>query len=501
MAMAPLHCLSVALGLFTCIVAGKVQCRPAEHPVDGGNSTCSVDGAGCVGTPVQFDPYVLNLTYWDATHAKPVPIGHMNSWFILGKNDTWQMYLHGPKIHANAQKSDTLPDTYVFATWTNQIYKFENFSLPQAGQPLKATQKMVGYADAPSTGFLIEREIDKSLAGVMVAEGQPFYVSVLNRSAEVSLGGVEFFSSNREKNCTSLFPLDSFHKKMGQVVNTVDCHKQHGVCFFSVWKFYDDQSPFWNPVVEKVANDCLYYCIVEDGSLDGTRTDGPKCAKTEILLDEYGDPICHKKGVGAVHGMTVGNDASHDPTAFDILLVFTGKAEMTNGESSMKKVRVQMVEVNGTTDIRSVSSETFATDLFEKYPHNGFDVGGDHAWVDDTGKYVWVSCFRQEGVGVHMLDYETGELLYSLTGIGNIVPGQYTYTAGLHGIGTLGKKGSYVAVATSSCHDIKMCIPTVPWHWPVPKDMWTTAAFIIIDLSSFPHEFNFHKGASPQIIV
>ena len=41
-------------------------------------------------------------------------------------------------------------------------------------------------------------------------------------------------------------------------------------------------------------------------------------------------------------------------------------------------------------------------------PH---DVGVDHAWIDDDGKYVWVGTFRQENDGVHMLEYDTGRLV------------------------------------------------------------------------------------------
>merc|ERR1719181_441 len=133
----------------------------------------------------------------------------------------------------------------------------------------------------------------------------------------------------------------------------------------------------------------------------------------------------------------------------------------------------------------------YAVDLFTKYapvdpkaPGRRIDVGGDHAWVDETGKYVWISCFRVGGLGVHMVEYETGALRYSITGIDSYVGDQYTYTAGVHGVGTMGKPGSYLALATSSCHDLDACIPIIPWKWPVPEKMWSTAPFILIDLAS-----------------
>lgn len=134
--------------------------------------------------------------------------------------------------------------------------------------------------------------------------------------------------------------------------------------------------------------------------------------------------------------------------------------------------------------MKTLKSEPWAVELFTKYPAKGLDVGGDHAWVDESKKYVWVSCFRVGGLGIHMLDYKTGELIYSVTGLDRYVPNQYTYTAGIHGVGTIGKKGSVIAIATSSCHSLKICIPTLPWHWPVPKSVWSTAPFIIVDLAT-----------------
>jgi len=325
---------------------------------------------------------------------------------------------------------------------------------------------------------------------MLVAEGQPFWVSNLDPPKEVYKGGVQWLPRDLPpaadkppyENCTQIFPTQAVHKMLGQVVNTIDCHKGTGVCFFSVWKFYDDQFPIWSKISEFMADDCLYYCIV--GHNDQKE---PICLKTEVVVDENGQQICHKDGVGAVHGMTVGNTDPSDPTKFDLLLVFTGKATMTNGESSMKKVSVQVVGQGDKRDLKVARSQPFGVDLFQHYAPKGFDVGGDHAWVDSTGKYVWVSCFRQAGVGVHMLDYQTGALVHSITGLHKYVPNQYTYTAGIHGVGTLGQKGSYLVVATCSCHDLNVCIPTVPWAFPVPESMWSTGVFFVIDLASVEH--------------
>lgn len=283
--------------------------------------------------------------------------------------------------------------------------------------------------------------------------------------------------NGHQDNCTQIFPLDHKWKNTGHVTNTIDCHEPTGVCFFTVWVFYDDQSPIWTKDHD---NDCLYYCVMAKGSLHSD----PMCVKTAIVVDENNKPICHQPGVGAVHGMTVGNTDPDDSTKFDILLVFTGKAKMSNGESSMRKVSVQVVpDGDGGHSLKAIKSTPFGVDLFTKYPPRGLDAGGDHAWVDASKKYVWVSCFRVGGLGVHMLDYDTGALIYSVTGIDKLFPDQYTYTAGIHGVGTVGQKGSYLAIATSSCHDLSVCIPTVPWHFPIPKSVWTNAPFIILDLS------------------
>jgi len=472
-------------------------CGPG-HKVEGG---CMIDGTGCAGEEVEFLPYFMNVSTWDGKANKSSQIGRITSYAISGKIDSWQMYLHGPHLHKR-ERSDPegLPPLYVFATFTNKIYRFENFTRPRPVSdgpptPIRAVQKVVGHALAPSTGFILGDDEDESVKlprGMLVAEGQPFWLSNMDTlpPKEVYKGGVQWLPARLPSdsqtapytNCTEIFPTQAVHRMLGQVVNTIDCHKGTGVCFFSVWKFYDDQFPIWNKISQYMANDCLYYCIAGHNA-----EKQPVCLKTEIVVDENGQQVCHKDGVGAVHGMTVGNTDPKDPSKFDILLVFTGKATLTNGESSMKKVSVQVLGNGDDRDLKVLKSQPFGADLFERYPPKGFDVGGDHAWVDSTGRHVWVSCFRQMGVGAHMLDYETGKLLHSVTGLDKYIPGQYTYTAGLHGVGTLGQKGSYLVIATCSCHDVNICIPTVPWSFPVPEYLWSTGVLFVIDLASLEH--------------
>merc|ERR1719277_942732 len=112
------------------------------------------------------------------------------------------MYLHGPHIHERERTSeDTMPPVYVFATFTNQVYRFENFSAPAVvqgkQQPLDVTQKVVGHALAPSTGYVIEDTEDKRVKGILIAEGQPFWMSNIDSFPphEVYKGGVEYLQN------------------------------------------------------------------------------------------------------------------------------------------------------------------------------------------------------------------------------------------------------------------------------------------------------------------
>ncbi|CAE8625955.1 unnamed protein product [Polarella glacialis] len=406
----------------------------------------------------------------------------MPAYAIVGQQETWQMYLHGPMMRESERTSPgQIPPVYVSGTWVNKIYRFDNFSMPGPGEPLYATQKMVGHALAPSTTWPVEDESGK-LKGLLVAEGQPWWVNNVP-PAEIYKGGVEFLPADKDAKCSQIFPQGGLHEFFGQVVNTVDCHKGTNVCFFTVWKFYDDQWPFWTNASALVAPDCLYYCIAD------TVDDRPVCRRTGVVKDEHGEPVCHKDGRGAVHGMTIGLTDPKDPNQFDIFLVFTGGATFTGGDSSMQKVRVKVTELSvagsKVKDMEVVKSTAFATDLFVTLPPKGMDAGGDHAWVDETGKFMWISTFRLAAAGVHMVSYEDGSLIYSVSGIDRFVKGQYAYSAGLQGVGTLGKPGSFLAVATSACHDVQACAP-IPWVWPIPEENWAAGVFFIIDLSTLP---------------
>lgn len=453
-------------------------CREADH--DEGN--CMTDGSGCTGEQVEFQAHTLQVDRWNPQTQQQEREGQLQSYAIVGKEDTWQMYLHGPMLRPSERTGSTgIPPVYVSGTWVSTIYRFENFSIPDGNKTLTATQKVVGHALAPSTTWPVEEKGTGRLKGLLVAEGQPWWLDKAPVPAEIYKGGVEFLPSGQKKKCSQIFPETGLHRIFGQVVNTVDCHKGTGLCFFTVWKFYDDQKPIWSNFSEKVAPDCLYYCLADQ--LD----DRPSCKQAGVVTNEHGEKVCHRDGRGAVHGMTIGNDDPSDPTKFDIFLVFTGGATFIGGDSSMQKVKVQVTQTGPNAadkKMQVVKSEPFAEDLFSTLPPKGMDAGGDHAWVDETGKWIWISTFREAAAGVHMVSYEQGgKLVYSISGIDNYLPNQYAYSAGIHGVGTAGQPGSYLAVATSACHDLKACAP-IPWIFPVPKSMWAAGIFYILDLSS-----------------
>jgi hypothetical protein len=82
-----------------------------------------------------------------------------------------------------------------------------------------------------------------------------------------------------------------------------------------------------------------------------------------------------------------------------------------------------------------------------------------------------------------MLEYDTVKPLYSLKGFDEYLEGQFTYSAGVHGVGTLGEPGSYLALATSACRSASACMP-LPWTKPIPKEDWSKGVFFIVDLAS-----------------
>jgi len=446
---------------------------------DASQGGCLIDGTNCDGDQVDFVAYNLTFNKWNDTTKNYTQVGIITSHGRAGAQDTWQMYLHGPKLRpTESVAGDFVAPFYVSATFTNKIYKFENITKLENGT-VRATQKMVGNAVAPSTVYPIEDTHSGKVQGLLVAEGNPFWVnSPMHPShMQVFKGGVTYLDKD---NCTDMFPLKpETDYKEGKVVNTVDCHEATGVCFFSVWKFYDDQPGMWS---NKSAPDCLWVCTLQEGGMDGH----PKCVNSTVLLDEEDKPICHVNGLGAVHGFTIGNTVevdNKDNGSFDLFLMYTGGATFDGGHSMLRKINVQVSKTSdGPKRIKTLTSEAFGEELFKDTVPPGHDVGGDHAWVDESGKYVWVSTFRVDNPGVHMMDYTTGKLLYSIHGMDSMLKGNYAYSAGIDGFGRLGKSGSTLAVATSACTaPHSACFP-MPWLPIVPKMFEGIGIMYILDI-------------------
>jgi hypothetical protein len=224
-------------------------------------------------------------------------------------------------------------------------------------------------------------------------------------------------------------------------------------------------------------------------SMDGSSMN---CTKGGVVRYETGDMVCSKEGVGGVHGMVVDNQNRYDdPDQFDMFLVMTGGATFDKGESSLRKVKCQKTSDG---DLLVLSSELFGRDLYETsvgrpspFGMAEHDAGGDHAWPDESGKYLWVSTFRLGNAGVHMLDYQTGELIYSVHGMDRWYEEQtgkknYAYSAGIHGIGQLGTPSSTLVVGTSACTNTDVCMP-IPYLPITPESLKAVGVMFVIDLS------------------
>jgi len=305
---------------------------------------------------------------------------------------------------------------------------------------------------------------------------------------EFNFGGVEYVSDS-DPHCDKVFPnkLDNKGSFLTHtdVVNTVSCHAGTNICFFTVWRFFDDTMPMHNGLAQRLMPDCLHYCVFE-GLDEASMKKG--CLKGGVVEYEDGNRVCSTKGVGAVHGMTTAHTDKEDPTKFDIFLVMTGGAQFVGGESSIRKVQCQKTKDG---DLKVLKHERFGRDLFEasvgRVSPDGMaplDAGGDHAWPDESGKYVWASTFRYGNSGVHMLDYETGDLIYSVQGMADYVPHNYAYSAGIHGVGSLGQKNSHLLAATSACTAPKTACAPIPYN-PITKalDLEAKGIMYAIDIS------------------
>ena len=75
-----------------------------------------------------------------------------------------------------------------------------------------------------------------------------------------------------------------------------------------------------------------------------------------------------------------------DNGSFDLFLMYTGGATFDGGHSMLRKINVQVSKTSdGPKHIKTLTSEAFGEELFKDTVPPGHDVGGDHAWVDESG--------------------------------------------------------------------------------------------------------------------
>jgi hypothetical protein len=417
------------------VVTGKKVCEPAP---------CFLD---CPGKDVDLDPHQLTLNKWDETTKSYSEVGHIRSHVL--KHPDIGIFAHGPDMRPQDAKSDdVLPPVYFGATYSDKVFSMDSIPKNSEGtSKWPAKLKQWGTAIAPSTMVAVEKTPGdaKTLEGFIIAQGNPFWMDKGNHSMQINKGGLTYMSKDK---CHRLWPTPFTPQPegpTGKVLNTVQCHQKAGVCFFSAWKFYDSPG-YLDP-------DCLHYCVPDDMSNPTT------CTAEGVMTWPDGKKICRTKEQGGVHGFEIGLDTgvhSDNEFQFDLLLVFTGGAMFDTGVSSINKMQVKVTRkkqpITGKLEVKvaSLADAPFGAQLWNDTVAKPSDVGCDHAWLDDSKKYVWVSTFRRKNDGLHLLEYATGKLLYSIHGFNNYVKAQYSYSAGVSGVGTYLQQGSMIAMCTST---------------------------------------------------
>jgi len=446
-----LKAVLAAVGLSTS--AGHVVCRPT--PCFSGN--CSNDEQ-----QVTFQDTSLTLHAWDEVKTSYAQQGKISAHHMV--HEDFGIFLHGPMFRPAMKKAeDFVPPILLAGSLVDKIWRMDDIVMKDGA--LSAQMKLVAYAASPSTMYPIAPSHEGGPERMLVAEGNPFeWNPDPSGGASMWQGGVDLIDEN---NCTTIFPKNVAERTIGQVVNTVECHHS-GFCFFSVWKFYDDSLPLPTP-------DCLHWCRVSNIN------DPTSCVESDIMQDDLGNKICHVDVLGAVHGFKIGKDNADG--SFDMFLLYTGKGTFDKGDSSIYKLKVA---TNANNQVTTMQSARWGEDLWMKTVGKGHSVGVDHAWVDDTGKYVWVGTFRKMSDGIHMLEYDTGKLVHSIFGISDLISKKYLYTSGLTGVGAWGQKGSVVAIAT--CMEFGQ------------QFMGGTSALVLIDISGVSGNVTVVEDMAPIVV-
>jgi hypothetical protein len=254
------------------------------------------------------------------------------------------------------------------------------------------------------------------------------------------------------------------------------------VCFFNNWEhLFDETSEFPH---------CLHWCAV-DNATDPTRcTAGEPLAggpnNTVIPGRFCAEPVKAKDGSTvyvATNGILLGDSSQDENGTWHIEAIISwtdGQSQMTTGISFARKVRLEVRRAGHLGDATTVvagSWDYFGADLWEDtVAGTDEDVRLDHMWRDAAG-YVWFSTFSksQQHGGEHVLDWETGHLLYSYLGFGKASPlGRLLpfVASGISTIGGLGLPGSMALVTVEA-------VPPLPVF---------KGALFLVDISQLPGE-------------
>eukprot|EP01062_Namystynia_karyoxenos_P055450 TRINITY_DN462_c0_g1_i1.p1 TRINITY_DN462_c0_g1~~TRINITY_DN462_c0_g1_i1.p1 ORF type:complete len:529 (+),score=156.13 TRINITY_DN462_c0_g1_i1:74-1588(+) len=466
--------------------AGADKCDPTPC-VDG---TC--DPSCCWDTPLHH--YPLNVSAWDSATRRYRHLGAVDAWYawddmepvdpVRDLPEKIGTMMHGPKYHqADLAASSGVPATYVSATASGKVFLFDSFAPDMSA----AKKKALAWTDAPSTQYNVYDAANRT-THMLVADGSPFWISPdEHHGLWINRGGVHVVRTappHNNSQCTKIFPDEADDPKdlrTGRVVNTIDCHKDTGFCFLSLWKFDGKAS-------DKRYPDCMHWCLLDNP------TDPRHCALGGLLHDENGVPVCRNTdshqlpadtpgatGGGGVHGFSIGRSGSGDNADLDLFLAYTGGPDDANKAAGCKDVHqcgaswVRKLTVRLSRNPGNISSSTLQ--VLESAPwgrelwadtvanHSVADVGCQFTWVDPAKKHVWVSTSREMTDGLSMLDYDTGKLLYTINGYsamrgwpnGTQREGAwYSYTAGLIGRGVAGEPGAMLSFATSESYPLGM---------------------------------------------
>lgn len=162
----------------------------------------------------------------------------------------------------------------------------------------------------------------------------------------------------------------------------------------------------------------------------------------------------------AGHGLLIGeSEKVGSAWHFDLIVSYTdGASDLDLGVSMMRKLRV-VVDRQGPegdqTTLRVPAYADWGAALWrDTLAGTPYDVRVDHMWRDGKG-YVWISTFGKHNAGEHVMDYDTGALLYTYHGFENASPfpgphGLYFNPSGISVVGGFGEPGAIAVVAVES---------------------------------------------------